>query len=139
MLISNNSKLIMIGDSIADAERLQHLDELPTQGLGHGYVSYVAGLLGAVYPEKRIEIINRGISGNTVRDLKYRWQKDVLELHPDWLSIKFDTLFVNVQGAFDRALSIYNPAELADDKVHPNQIGHMIIARAFLDAVQFAW
>jgi lysophospholipase L1-like esterase len=28
-----------------------------------------------------------GCSGNTVRDLKARWQTDVLDLKPDWLSI----------------------------------------------------
>jgi len=28
-----------------------------------------------------------GVSGNTVRDLKARWQTDVLDLQPDWLSI----------------------------------------------------
>jgi lysophospholipase L1-like esterase len=29
-----------------------------------------------------------GIGGNTVRELKARWQSDVLDLKPDWLSIK---------------------------------------------------
>ena len=43
--------------------------------------------LGAVYPERMIRVINMGVSGNTTRDLKARWQRDVLDLKPDWLSI----------------------------------------------------
>ncbi|WP_420819022.1 GDSL-type esterase/lipase family protein [Paenibacillus nanensis] len=34
-----------------------------------------------------IRVVNMGISSNTVRDLKERWQTDVLDLKPDWLSI----------------------------------------------------
>ena len=47
----------------------------------------VDALLGAVYPERMIRVINMGVSGNTTRDLKARWQTDVLDLKPDWLSI----------------------------------------------------
>jgi len=47
----------------------------------------VESLLGAVYPEQWIRIVNMGISGNTVRDLKARWQTDVLDLSPDWVSV----------------------------------------------------
>ena len=47
----------------------------------------VEALLGAVYPEQWIRTVNQGISGNTVRDLKARWQTDVLDLAPDWVSI----------------------------------------------------
>ena len=36
-------------------------------------------------------------------------------------------------------LTDYYPATLAWDRVHPNQTGHMVIARAFLAAVDFAW
>jgi lysophospholipase L1-like esterase len=47
----------------------------------------VDALLGAVYPERLIRVINMGISGNTTRDLKERWQTDVVDLKPDWVSI----------------------------------------------------
>lgn len=211
MKIGAGSKLLMIGDSITDAERLHVVAWPNTRGLGYGYVSMVAALLGATYPELGISVINRGIGGNTVRDLKQRWQNDVLDLQPDWLSImigindvwrqfdtprrpeqhvyieeytqtlsdlleqtkpyvrgiilltpyyiepdrldsmrkqmdlygakvlelskKHQTIFVDVQAAFDKALTIYKPVELALDKVHPDQLGHMIIARAILESV----
>jgi len=72
----------MIGDSITDCGRIY---ENPP--LGNGYVRFVHDSLKATYPQLGIEIINRGISGDTVRDLKKRWQRDVLDLNPDWLSI----------------------------------------------------
>ena len=35
--------------------------------------------------------LNRGISGNTLEDLKERWQKDATELHPDVISLLVGT------------------------------------------------
>jgi len=44
-------------------------------------------LLLAKYPQLNFNIINTGISGNTVRDLKNRWEKDCFEYKPDILSV----------------------------------------------------
>lgn len=82
-----HSKLVMIGDSITDCGRARPFGEGREQSLGTGYVSLVDSLLRAVMPEQHIRVINMGTSGNTVRDLKDRWQSDVLDLQPDWLSI----------------------------------------------------
>ena len=38
-----------------------------------------------------IRVVNQGISGNTVRDLKARWKTDVMDLKPDWVSIMIGT------------------------------------------------
>jgi lysophospholipase L1-like esterase len=47
--------------------------------------------------------------------------------------------FVDVQAAFDAWL-LYNPTQLlCGDRVHPNQLGHNIIASAFLNALGFEW
>jgi lysophospholipase L1-like esterase len=46
---------------------------------------------------------------------------------------------VDVQAAFDRVLAHQHPCNLAWDRIHPNLVGHMVIARAFLDAVGFVW
>lgn len=77
----------MIGDSITDCDRARPVGEGLFDALGKGYVSLVDGLLTARYPGHRIRMVNMGVSGNTVRDLHTRWQTDVLELKPDWLSI----------------------------------------------------
>lgn len=85
MLIAPGSKLLMIGDSITDCGRARPVAE--GNEVGNGYVSLVNALLGAVYPAHGIRVFNMGVNGNTVRDLKARWRKDVLEQQPDWLVI----------------------------------------------------
>lgn len=87
MKIPSSSKLVMIGDSITDCDRGKPGSEWLFGGLGKGYVSYVDALLRASTPSPRIRIINMGISGNTIRDLKKRWQTDVLDQKADWLSV----------------------------------------------------
>ena len=91
MKIAKESKLLMIGDSLTDAGRAQPIAEGLFDPLGRGYVTMVDALLGSVYPQLGIRVVNVGTSGNTVRDLKARWQRDVIEQKPDWLSIMIGT------------------------------------------------
>jgi acyl-CoA thioesterase I len=44
-------------------------------------------LLRSVYPHLDLTIINKGISGDRVTDLRNRWGSDVLDINPDWLFI----------------------------------------------------
>jgi lysophospholipase L1-like esterase len=82
------TKLVMIGDSITDVGRARPIGEgRADDALGRGYVMMVDALLGAVYAERMIRVLNMGTSGNTTRDLKARWQTDVIDLKPDWVSI----------------------------------------------------
>lgn len=85
MLIQPGSRLLMIGDSITDCGRARPVAE--GNETGNGYVSLVNALLAALYPSHGIRVFNMGVNGNTVRDLKARWRKDVLELQPHWLSV----------------------------------------------------
>jgi lysophospholipase L1-like esterase len=55
------------------------------------------------------------------------------------LAEKYHAVFVDTQAAFDAALEYHHPHFLAWDRIHPNPTGHMIIARAFLNAVGFTW
>ncbi|MEI8340553.1 MAG: SGNH/GDSL hydrolase family protein [Verrucomicrobiota bacterium] len=77
----------MIGDSITDCGRSHPAGEGLFDALGKGYVCFVDALVQAIAPEQRIRIINRGLCGNTIRDLKARWREDVLDLKPDWVSV----------------------------------------------------
>ena len=78
-----NDTIVFIGDSITDADRLARA----YKPYGFGYVHFAANYLLAKYPEYNLRIINTGISGNTVRDLSKRWQRDCLDHKPDVLSI----------------------------------------------------
>jgi lysophospholipase L1-like esterase len=209
VLIQANSTLVFIGDSITDCDRERPIGE--GNGLGNGYVSLVNAWLGSDRPQHGIRVINVGTSGNTVRDLDARWQEDVIDLDPDWLSVmigindvwrqfdspfhveehvslaeysavlekliqatraqlkglilmapyfiepnlsdpmrvmmdrygdivrqlahKYEAVFVDTQSAFDVVLKSTHPMSLAADRVHPNLTGHVILARAFLDAI----
>ncbi|GIN71513.1 lipase [Bacillus sp. J14TS2] len=50
-----------------------------------------------------------------------------------------EAIFVDIQGAFNKLLDYYYSATFAADRVHPNMTGHMAIARAFLNAVDYDW
>mgnify|MGYP001115903718 CR=1 FL=1 len=81
--IQKNMRLLFIGDSITDCGRRQD-----PEGIGSGYPRLVRDYLAATYLQDAPEVINRGISGNKVTDLRDRWDSDVLQLKPDILSIK---------------------------------------------------
>ena len=50
---------------------------------------------------------------------------------------KHQVIFVDLQAAFDQFLDV-NPASLlSGDRVHPNLVGHAIIAKAFLKAIAY--
>ncbi|WP_067926244.1 SGNH/GDSL hydrolase family protein [Alicyclobacillus shizuokensis] len=87
MRLQAGQKLVMIGDSITDCGRQRPVGEGSSAALGSGYVALVDGWLRAAYPELGVRVVNMGIGGDTVRHLAARWQTDVLDLHPDWLSV----------------------------------------------------
>lgn len=215
MKLEQGQKLLFIGDSITDCDRNKPDGEGLFHALGRGYVALVDALLTSVYPELGIRVVNKGIGGNTVRDLKGRWENDVVNQRPDWLAVmigindvwrQFDVpfikdwhvyideyestlrdlvrrskplakgivlmspfyiepneqdamraamdrygavvrriaddegvLFVDTQAAFNEVLHTLYAGTLAWDRVHPTQAGHMILVRAFLNAVDFDW
>ena len=85
MKIENSDSILFIGDSITDCDRVRPVGM--RDWLGESYVAFVNALLAANYPERDIKVLNTGTSGNRIIDLEARWQTDVLDLAPDWLSI----------------------------------------------------
>lgn len=215
MKIPSRAKWVMIGDSITDCGRERPVAEGLRDPLGRGYVTLTHALVQARYPDRHIRIVNVGTGGNNVRDLNTRWQTDVLDLKPTWLSVmigindvwrqfdlpdiperhvlideyeriydalltrtrdalqglilippyfiesnrsdpmrvrmveyaaivrklaaKHDAIYVDVQQAFDEALQHQHPMNLAWDRIHVNQVGHMIITRALLQTLDYQW
>ncbi len=84
-IFQKETRVLFQGDSITDGNRGRSAD--PNHILGHGYQFIIAAKFGAAFAEKNLTFLNRGVSGNTVVDLEKRWQKDVLDLQPDVLSI----------------------------------------------------
>ncbi len=76
--------MLFIGDSITDAGR----DRSNPDDLGGGYPSVVAATYAAgIHAADGVRFLNRGISGNRIRDLRARWQANCLDLAPDVVSI----------------------------------------------------
>ena len=87
MLLEKGDTLLFIGDSISDYERARPVGEGLFNAWGRSYVADVGSLLGCMYPELALRIINMGISGNQARDLEARWETDVMAHRPDWVSV----------------------------------------------------
>ena len=72
-------KILFYGDSITDCDR----DRIDSSSLGSGYVK----LIGDYFKNSEVVVLNRGISGNRIRDLKARYNEDCLDLGVDFLTI----------------------------------------------------
>lgn len=87
MIFENNDRIVFAGDSVTDMGSVQPVGEGLFDNLGRSYVRIVENYLVTGYPELNIRITNSGISGNTSRDLLERFDRDVVSLKPDWVSI----------------------------------------------------
>lgn len=213
MIFEHLDRIVFTGDSVTDMQRARPVGEGLFDNLGHGYVRVIDNMLNAWYPERAIHISNTGTDGNTSRDLKARFQTDVIDLNPDWVSIcigindvwrQFDSpsiidshvyteeyetnledmivsvkdrvkgiiimspyymepnkndpmrkcmdqyvaicrrlaekhrcRFIDLQKVFVEYFNYRHSTYIAWDRVHPNQVGATVIAKAFLEACEF--
>lgn len=87
MIFENNDRIVFAGDSVTDMGSANPVGEGLFDAVGQSYVRRIENLLCAVYPEVLVRVTNSGISGNTSRDLLARFDRDVTNLHPQWVSI----------------------------------------------------
>ena len=87
MIFEQGDRIVFAGDSVTDMGSAQPVGEGLFDNVGRSYVRIVENMLSAVYPEVNLRITNSGISGNTSRDLLERFDRDVVALNPDWVSI----------------------------------------------------
>ena len=213
MIFQNNDRIVFAGDSVTDMGSTNPIGEGLFENVGRGYVRLVESFLSAYYPEILTRVTNAGISGNTSRDLLARFDRDVVSLNPDWVSVcigindvwrqfdcpaipdgqvlpeeyrnnveemilkvkdkvkgifilspyyiesnhddfmrkrmneyveiskelaeKHGCRFVDFQKVFEDYCKIRHSAYIAWDRVHPNQVGSMLMAKAFLEQCDF--
>jgi lysophospholipase L1-like esterase len=108
-IISKGDTILFQGDSITDSDRSRNPNRLFGNPLGNGYVSIIASQLIDQKAYDKINIINRGISGDTVMDLIARWDTDCLELKPDVLSILIgvNDIWHTIQGTYTGTVEKY--------------------------------
>ena len=87
MIFQDMDRIVFAGDSVTDMGSAEPIGEGLFDNVGHGYVRVVESLLAACYPEVHLRITNAGISGHTSRDLLARFDRDVVSLKPDWVSV----------------------------------------------------
>ena len=137
MKIKDGQTLLFIGDSITDGGRTYPVGL--HQGLGEGYVAFVSDLLIACHPQEHVRVLNFGVSGDRVTDLKARWQTDVLDLAPNWLSVmigindvwcQFDAALDPDRVAIERYETVYR--ELLE-RTHQTLDGLVLMSPYVLD------
>lgn len=86
LIFPRRSRIVFVGDSITDADRDR--SALPGGwGFGQGYVNHLHNMLTAVYPDKDLMTVNSGNSGDDIMQMAQRWEHDVLDLEPDFISV----------------------------------------------------
>ncbi len=92
--------IVFQGDSITDGGRWRTGHDF-NHIMGQDYAYILAAKAGAEFPQRNLDFINRGISGDRVVNLQARWQTDTLDLKPNLLSILVginDTFFAGPPG-----------------------------------------
>ncbi|MBE6783166.1 MAG: GDSL family lipase [Ruminococcaceae bacterium] len=87
MIFENMDRIVFAGDSVTDMGSEQPVGEGLFDNVGRSYVRVIENMLAVYYPEIKVRVTNSGISGNTSRDLLGRFDRDVVNLNPDWVSI----------------------------------------------------
>jgi len=96
-----NSVILFQGDSITDCGRNRE----DRDSLGDGYVNLIEGTLAGNHSQSNLKLINRGISGDKIRDLQLRWDADCMDISFNILSI--------LVGVND---TLITPAELFEEE-----------------------
>lgn len=86
-LFDKGDRLLFMGDSITDSNRLYEAMPAGWGSWGDGYVNLLNAYTTALLPEEELMVVNRGVSGNTIVDLEQRWSADALAFNADWITV----------------------------------------------------
>lgn len=119
-VLAGKRRIVTVGDSITEAGKYPG-----------GYVWLLQRYLNVLYPDRKIEIVNAGISGNKASDMQARFQKDAIDKKPDLVTINagvndvwhaffdFKNLQFHPQGNLAAGLSLVE---------YTNKITQMVVA-----------
>jgi len=206
-ILKNEQIVLFQGDSVTDCGR----DRDDNASLGDGYASIVSNMFQSLFPDFKIRFINKGVSGDRIKDLINRYESDIKRINPDFISIligindtwrrydsndpisaeefeknyrflleeiktdlpncrimimepflmnslpdrikwredldpkiqvvrklakEYATVYLPLDGIFAKAdVEEYDCKEMAEDGVHPTNIGHSIIAREYIKGI----
>ncbi|XAM00240.1 SGNH/GDSL hydrolase family protein [Phycisphaeraceae bacterium D3-23] len=109
--LPDNATILLQGDSITDAGRSRDTQDTANDFamLGNGYAKLIAYHLLSRYPDKGLQLYNRGISGHKVPDLDNRWDRDAIDLAPDLVSILIgvNDIWHRLNGGYDGTAEQY--------------------------------
>lgn len=213
MIFESFDRIVFAGDSVTDMGSQNPVGEGLFDNVGRSYVREIENMLAVWYPERMIRVTNSGVGGNTSRDLLARFDRDVVQLEPDWVSIcigindvwrqfdcpamrdrwvlpdeyesnlrtmiesvkdhvkgiflltpyymepnaedtmrhrmdeygaicrrladEYGCRFVDFQAMYNAYFAIRHSTFIAWDRVHPNQVGAVLMAREFLKQCDF--
>ncbi len=83
MIFATKQRILFDGDSITDAGR----DRNDFDSYGYGYVALVVKHLQSQYANLELQFINRGVGGDTTRNMLERFDRDIVAHKPNWVSI----------------------------------------------------
>lgn len=75
--------ILFQGDSVTDAGRSRE----DLTDLGPGYPAFTAQKIREDIPDADIQFVNRGVSGDRVRNLVARFDEDIAKINPDIITI----------------------------------------------------
>ena len=82
-IFAQGDMILFQGDSITDSDR----NRFDPDDMGRGFAAMAAAFFCAQYPELGIKFLNRGVGSDRSCDMRLRWEKDCIDLQPDWVSI----------------------------------------------------
>lgn len=123
MIFQDMDRIVFAGDSVTDMGSTNPVGEGLFDNVGRSYVRIIENMLAALYPQIHIRITNSGISGNTSRDLLARWDRDVRDLNPQWVSI-----CIGINDVWRQFDSPAMPDQMVSPEEYRENVRRMILA-----------
>lgn len=83
----NDMTVLFQGDSVTDCGRNRNPRCKKIDRMGDGYPLLCKQIYDTLFPDNTVNFVNRGVSGDRIRDLLTRYDDDFKAVEPDFVSI----------------------------------------------------